>query len=115
MTDSQRLALLRGVHTAIYLVMASASLVVLYAGITGSRGTWLWVAATLVAIESAVFAFSGMKCPLSAVARRYGAAEDEAVFDTFLPERITRHTFHVFGPIIVVGFALLAARWVLGG
>ncbi|MET0272537.1 MAG: hypothetical protein ABW360_06065 [Phenylobacterium sp.] len=113
MTDVRRLALVRALHTAIYLVMATAAFVVLYAGITGAHGPWLWVAAALVLIESAVFAASGLKCPLTAVAVRYGAGQD-GLFDTFLPERITRHTCQVFGPLIAVAFALLAARGVVG-
>ena len=52
MTDAQRLTLVRALHTVIYVVMAGASLVVLYAGITGAHGPWLWVAAALVAAES---------------------------------------------------------------
>ena len=110
MTHAQRLTLVRAVHTAIYLVMASASLVVLYAGIAGMRGPWVWAAAGLVGVESLVFAANGLKCPLTAIAVKYGAGND-GLFDTFLPERITRHTFKVFGPIILVGFLLLAARW----
>lgn len=109
-TAARRLAIVRAVHTAIYLVMASCILVVLYAGVTGTRGPWLWGAAGLVGIEVVVFAASGMKCPLTAVALRYGAGED-GLFDTFLPERLTRHTLRIFGPLILLGFGLLIARW----
>ena len=66
-----------------------------------------------MAVESAVFAAYGFKCPMTAMAVKYGATPDGA-WDTFFPERCTRHTFRVFGPVILVGFALLAARWVLG-
>jgi len=107
--DARRLAIVRAVHTAIYLVMASAVFVVLYGGVTGAHGPWLWAAAGLAALESLVFAGSGMKCPLTAVALKYGAGRD-GLFDTFLPERITRHTLQVFGPLMALGFALLAAR-----
>jgi len=113
MTDAQALTLVRAVHTVIYVVMASASLVVLYAGITGASGPWLWIAAGLVAVESVVFAAAGLKCPLTAIAVKYGATKDGA-YDTFLPERLTRWTFAVFGPVIVVGFGLLAWRAVAG-
>lgn len=109
MTDPQRLALVRGVHTAIYLVMASSVFVVLYAGITGAHGPWLWAAGALVGVECVVFAASGMKCPLTAVAARYGPG----VSDTFLPERFTQLTFAIFTPLIVLGALLMAAR-VLG-
>ena len=110
MSRAQRLALVRAVHTAIYLVMATSSLVVLYGGLSGAHGPWLWTAAALVAVESLVFVGCGMKCPLSGVAVKYGAGGG-ALFDTFLPERMTRHTLTVFGPIVLAGFVLLALRW----
>ncbi|CAN5499906.1 hypothetical protein BH10PSE3_BH10PSE3_26050 [soil metagenome] len=113
MTDPQRLTLVRAVHTAIYIVMASASFVVLYAGVTGAHGTWLWMACGLVAVESLVFVANGLRCPLTAIAVKYGATKDGA-FDTFFPERITRYTFRVFGPLILLGVVLLAGRWWLG-
>lgn len=110
MNDAQRLWLVRAVHTAIYVVMASCVFVVDFGGVTGARGLWLWVAAGLVAIESLVFVFSGMKCPLTAVAVKYGAGSG-TLFDTFLPERMTRYTLRVFGPLVVLGYLLLAGRW----
>jgi hypothetical protein len=108
MTYHLRLALVRALHTAIYVVMAGAVFVVLYAGITGATGRWLWIALALVGVEVAIFAGSGMKCPLTAVASRYGARQGH---DTFFPERLTRHTLTVFGPLIALGVALLAVRW----
>lgn len=110
MSDAQRLALVRGVHTAIYLVMVAAIAVLLYAGTTGYEGAWLWVSLGLLAVESVVFVGNGMKCPLTAIAVRYGAETGHA-FDTFLPERVTRNTFRFFGSLMVVGLVLLAARW----
>ncbi len=108
-TDVHRLALVRGVHTAIYVVMAVSTLALLYAGITGSEGLWLWVAMVLLAIEVVVFAGSGLKCPLTAMAVRYGAKTGH-VFDTFLPERFTRYTFRFFGSIMAIGLLLILLR-----
>ncbi|MEO7913335.1 MAG: hypothetical protein ABIV47_27105 [Roseiflexaceae bacterium] len=110
MTSTQCLALVRSIHTAIYIAMAVATFVLLYAGIIGSEGAWLWVALGLLAIEVVVFAGSGMKCPLTALAVKYGAKTGH-VFDTFLPERLTRYTFRFFGTVMVIGLLLLAARW----
>jgi hypothetical protein len=111
MTDAQRLALVRAVHTAIYVVMAISTFALLYAGITGAQGVWLWVALALLGLEVVVFAGNGLKCPLTAIAVKYGA-ETGHVFDTFLPERATRHTFRFFGTVMVVGLLLLAMRWI---
>jgi hypothetical protein len=41
------------------------------------------------------------------VAAKYGAGDGA---DTFLPERITRYTFCVFGPLILIAAALVAVR-----
>lgn len=111
MNRAQTLALVRFVHTAIYLVMAMSVFVLLYAGITGAAGWWLWTALTLLAVESAVFLGNGLKCPLTALAVQYGAEKGYA-FDTFLPERATRYTFRFFGTLMVIGLALLALRWI---
>ncbi|MEZ4726938.1 MAG: hypothetical protein R3E79_07375 [Caldilineaceae bacterium] len=111
MTDSQLLALIRAIHTAIYLVMAACTFVLVFAGLTGWQGVWLWVALTLLAIETVVYLGNGMRCPLTALAVRYGA-EKGYVFDTFLPERATQYTFNFFGTVMVVGLGLLVLRWV---
>ena len=112
MTDAFRLTIVRVLHTVIYLIMAVSALLVLYAGVTGASGPWLWVVIGLVIIESVVFVGSGMKCPLTAVAVRYGARRDGA-YDTLFPDRVTRHTATVFGPIMVVGLILILARRLL--
>ena len=109
MTDSQRLALVRAAHTAIYVVMAAATLMVFWAGVSGAKGPWLVPALTLSLTEAAVFAASGLKCPLTALVTRYGG---EDISDTWFPRRITRHTFAVFGPLLVIGLVGLLVRWV---
>ncbi|MBK8084053.1 MAG: hypothetical protein IPK28_09585 [Devosia sp.] len=108
---SVALALIRWVHTAIYVVMAGSTFMLLYAGVTGASGPWLWVALILLAIESVVFVGNGMKCPLTELAVRHGATSGR-VFDTFLPEIATRYTFRFFGTIMVVGLVLVLGRWI---
>lgn len=110
MLQTSTLSLIRATHTAIYVVMAASTLVLLYAGISGVTGWWLTVALALLAIETVVFVGNGFRCPLTALAVRHGATTGR-VFDTFLPERATRYTFRLFGTMMVVGLILLAARW----
>lgn len=113
LTDAGRLTIIRAAHTAIYVVMATCVLVVVYAGLSGAHGAWLWPALALVLIECVVFVGAGMKCPLTALAVKYGARKDGA-FDTFFPEQATHHTLKVFGPLVVIGLASLALRWASG-
>ena len=110
MTDAQNLAGVRALHTAIYLLMASCTAAVFYGGATGSHGAWLWVATALLVVEGFVFAAAGMRCPLTAVAVACGS-EQRGVPDTFLPERFTRHTLTIFGPLLLAGLTMLVARW----
>src|SRR5690242_5692260 len=110
MTQAQKLAAVRFVHTAIYIVMATATLLLVFAGVTGASGPWLIAALGLLAVETVVFVGSGFACPLTALARRYGATGGYA-FDTFLPEPVTRRTFRVFGSLMALGLLLLALRW----
>lgn len=108
----RRLFQVRLLHTAIYAVMASSAVIVLYAGVSGHRGWWLWPALTFIVIESVVFLGFGFRCPLTAVVSRLN--DGGAVSDTLMPQRLTRHTFKVFGPIVALGLLLLAARWLFG-
>ena len=112
----RRLALVRAVHTLIYLVMAACTFVLFYAGVTGRQGAWLRISMALLAVEVAVFVGNGLKCPLTALAVQYGAEKGYA-FDTFLPERVTRYTFQFFTTVMVLGLVLLTLRWagILGG
>lgn len=101
---------LRGLHTLIYCVMALSTVVLLYVALTGHLLVALWVVAPLLAIETLVFTVSGLKCPVTALVDRY-AGPAGPVSDTFFPQRVTRHTLTVFGPMLAIAFILLAARW----
>lgn len=80
-----KLAIVRTVHTFIYVVMAMATLVVLAAGVTGMRGPIVWVALSLVAAEGVVFLGNGMRCPLTTLAKKYGDPTGH-VGDTLFPK-----------------------------
>jgi len=107
--NASRLTLVRGVHTAVYVVMSASALLLLYAGVTGESGPWLSVALTLLSIQTVVFIGNGLTCPLTELAVRYGARTGH-VFETFLLERFTRYTFRFFASATVAGAALLVLR-----
>src|SRR5689334_125673 len=109
MADAQKLFLIRTLHTIIYIIMASATVFVVVSAVTGYSGVILFVALGLVGIESVVFFTNGMKCPLTGLAKKYGADKGYA-FDTFLPEALTKYTFRFFTSLFVFGLILLAAR-----
>lgn len=102
-------AVIRGLHTLIYGVMAASTLILLYIGTTGRHAAWLWGAAPLLAIEVAVLIGNGLKCPLTAVVDRYAGGPGRFP-DTFLPEGLTRRTLWIFGPMLALALLLLTAR-----
>ena len=110
--DPTKLAIVKVIHTAIYVLMATATVYVLIAGITGHHDVAVWVAIGLVGLEGAVFFGSGMRCPLTTLARKYGDPTGH-VGDTLFPEALTRYTFRAFGTLYVVGLLLILARTLL--
>ena len=110
MSNARALLIVRWIHTVIYILMVAAIGVLLWAGITAYSGVWLWTSLGLLTIETIVFVGHGMKCPLTALAVRYGAEKGYA-FDTLLPERFTRYTFRLFGTLMIAGLLLMVLRW----
>ena len=109
MSDARMLFLIRTFHTTIYLILAVSVVFLLVAALLGYFGPLLLVALLLISIEVIVFVASGMKCPLTDLAKKYGAEKGYA-FDTFLPEALTKYTFRFFGVLLVLGLILLALR-----
>jgi hypothetical protein len=112
-SDPAKLAIVKVVHTIIYIVMASASIYVFVAGVTGRRDRLLPLAVALVALEGVVFFAHGMRCPLTQLARRYGDPSGH-VGDTLFPEACTRYTFRAFGTLYGLGVVLIGISYVLG-
>lgn len=99
----------RGLHTLIYAVMAGSTLTLMFVAITGRLLGTLWIVGPLLSVEVLVFVTSGLKCPLTAVVDRL-ARGPGSVPDTYLPDRLTRHTLVIFGPVLPVALMLLVAR-----
>ena len=111
MSDSHMLFLIRTFHTIIYIIVAVSVIFLLVSALLGVFGNLLILALVCIGIEVIVFVASGMKCPLTDLAKKYGA-EKGYVFDTFLPESITKYTFRFFGLLLVIGLILLALRMI---
>lgn len=111
MNDHHRLAMVRALHPVVFAVMVTAALALLFAGVTGDVGWWLWAAMALLAAEVVALVANGFACPLSTLAVRYGADEGH-VLDIFLSARFVRVTFRLFGAAAALGLFLLLLRWV---
>jgi hypothetical protein len=103
------IALVKGVHTAVFLAELAAIGWLVVTGLVGRRDRSVALAATAVALETAVFVGNGMVCPLTPLAERLGATRG-AVTDIFLPATVAR-TIPIWSGALVV----LAASWHLRG
>ena len=105
------LTLIRGVHTVIYIILEASVCLLLFAALTAYSGPLVITAAMAVAIEVTVFTANGFQCPLTNLAREYGAEEGNGyAFDTVLPERITRQTFRMFGTMLALAVVIYTVR-----
>ncbi|QYK54430.1 MAG: hypothetical protein KF824_05910 [Fimbriimonadaceae bacterium] len=109
-SDSHKLFAIRAFHTLIYIILACSVLFILYCGVTGLSGAILGIALGLTLAECAIFVGFGFKCPLSAIALKYGA-EEQNFSDLFLPRWLAHYTPAIFGTLLVVGLALIALRF----
>jgi hypothetical protein len=81
-----RLVMIKSLHTLVFVFMSVCILYILYCGLTRTYDWKLAIALVAVALESIVFLVNGRRCPLTAVARHYGAAVgDNWTADIFLP------------------------------
>lgn len=102
----RRLFIIKTVHTVIYIIMVAAIFYIVYAAITKTYGPKLWVSLGLVLTEGLVFVGSGMKCPLTTLAKQHGDPKGY-VGDMLLSETAARHMFRIFGAILIIGILVL--------
>lgn len=105
------LAVIKLLHSAVWLFMAAFILLIPFAALDGH----FQISAVLtgvVLIECAVLAINGGKCPLTSIAARY--TEDRADnFDIYLPMWLARYNKAIFGTLFVCGSAFALLRWLV--
>lgn len=105
------LAVIKGVHTVVFLAELSSIAWLLVTGLLGRRDRSTGVAAALVAAESAVFVANRGVCPLTPLAERHGAASG-SVSDIFLPDVVAR-TIPIWSSALVAVAIALHVRGLL--
>lgn len=106
MKDKTKLIIIKSLHSLVWLVMASASFYILYAGIFKIKSAMLWVSLVLLCIESFVLLANRWVCPFTPLAKRYTSDRSDN-FDIYLPLLIARYNKHIFGAIFVGGLLLV--------
>ena len=104
--NSRKLLAVKVVHTVIYSTIVAAIFYTLYSGITKTYNNLLYASLGVIAVECAVFLGNGMRCPLTALAKNYGAAMGHGG-DSLFPEKVTKYTLGIFGTVLLAGLIVL--------
>ncbi len=86
--------------------MASAVIYILYAGITNTFNTILWIAIGLILLEGVVLLINKWTCPLTPLAEKY-TSNREPNFDIYLPKWLAKHNKTIFTSLFIIGLLLV--------
>lgn len=113
MTATPRPAAVAGIkvfHTLAWLSIESCVVYVLCAGFAGRTDKRVGIAAAVVVGESVIFAGNGCRCPLTELAKRYGA-ESGSVTDIYLPDWFAHNLPAIHAPLLVLMTCLHARNY----
>jgi hypothetical protein len=101
MTPSSKLIAVKLLHTAIWVVMASATIYAVAASLRDDFGPLFFVSVGLVGAETLVLTARRFTCPLTSVAERY-TDDRSPTFDIYLPHWIAKYNIRIFATILVL-------------
>lgn len=99
MSNQAKLALVKLLHTMIWIFFNAVIAYMLYASVTGRLGWQLWICYLLVATEGLVLLAFGFVCPLTIIARRYSYSSADN-FDIYLPSWLARNTKRIYTGLV---------------
>lgn len=100
-----KLAIIKIVHTIIWLFFNLVIFYMLYAVVKNSIGVYFWISFGMIVIEGIVLLIFGGKCPLTLIARKYSNSTKDN-FDIFLPNWLAKHNKLIYSVILILIFAL---------
>lgn len=109
---NRQLITIKLLHTLIWVILAGATIGVLYSGISGHITVYTWVAIVMILLEGIVLLIFKWSCPLTLVARKYSDSPKDN-FDIYLPNWLARHNKMIFTTMFLAGLVLVLLR-VLG-
>ena len=107
--DRAKLILIKLIHTAVWFVMASAVLYVLFAGIFDRVTILVWYCIGLIFVEGLVLLICKWKCPLTLLGRKY-TNDPKTGFDIFLPAWLAKNNKAIFSTLFFIGLLLVLWR-----
>lgn len=111
LTDSQKLLVIKIVHTLVWVFFNVVIFYLLYAVIVGKIDKWVWICLGLIVLEGLVLLVFKKMCPITVVARKYSDSTRDN-FDIFLPNWLARYNKEIYTSIVLVSVLILVYRLV---
>ena len=94
MDQSNKLKVIKWIHTIIWLFFVTIISYILHSGTTGRINTFTWIAIALVIGEGFILLIFKMFCPLTVLARKYSNSKKDN-FDIYLYEFIGKERYNL--------------------
>jgi hypothetical protein len=108
------LFLIKSFHSFVFIVETVAILFILYSGLFNVGGPWLVVAIILVVAEIIIFVGTGLRCPLTNLAKKLGdKTGDDYIADILFPEWFKPLVSPVCGSLAFIGLIIVGLRLVI--
>ena len=102
-----KLFVIKFAHTAVFILMSTCLLYILYCSITRIYNWALFIAIGAIMVEGLALLLNHWRCPITTFAEKHGVGKG-SVTDMLLPACIARNVFVVAPYLFVVGLILLA-------
>jgi hypothetical protein len=109
MSNKNKLLIIKGVHTILWVIIVYLIGYIWYAGIFNKITRFLWVCIICVTGEGLILLTNGGICPFTHLAANY-TNNHEPGFDIFLPKLIAKYNIPLFLALSVIGGLLVGIR-----
>ena len=105
MQSKTKLALIKIIHTAIWIFFNIVIFYMLYAAIANKLDRWLWIGYGFVFLEGLILLTFNSHCPLNLLARKYSNSTKDN-FDIYLPSWLAKYTKSIYTTIVAIALII---------
>lgn len=109
MTDTNKLFVIKLLHTSIWLFFNVVIFYFVIAVIRDRIDIWAWICLGLISLEVLTLAVFKTVCPVTLIARKYSDSNADN-FDIFLPLWLARYNKQIYSVIVGIGLIMLVYR-----
>ena len=109
MTDQEKLAIIKSIHTIIWVFYNIVIFYLLYAVLSNKIDKWIWIGFAFILGEALVLIIFNRFCPITLIARKYSNSTKDN-FDIFLPNWLAKYNKLIYSIIVLIIIGILIYR-----